>query len=678
MQTEPLDIQSNSDVRINCSVPESKPIQGRAAYNSKQNPGHYLLLATVLLLAGLVYLLGNQRITLWDRDEPRFAQAAREMFQRQDFIVPHFNGNYRFDKPVLVYWLMAGNYRLFGACDFAARLGSGICGVLACALTYLLGRGLFNRRIGLTGSAILAGCPLVIAESKLATADALLAVFLVAVLGLWLAMQTGKWRRPLIILLGAALGLGTLTKGPVIWLFLWAGSMGAVLLQMRRKNLWLGVLTVASVTVLAGLYLWLGMPRQVQNAEQIAALLGWLGGGLIVLALPVAGAISLGKNPPEGLGPRTLKSFGLVLIGMLIAAAIFLPWGLTAVARTNGAYWTEGVGRHVVQRSAQSLEGHWGPPGFYLAGWLVCAFPFSVLGPLAVWQAWRIRKRDWRMSGLLGWVLGPWLVLEVVQTKLVHYVLGCYPAMALLIAVLLYRWRGKLRKELLSKTLGRMGLSALWIIAGLLGAAMLVVGIMTVGLLAEMGIEGIARYQLLLASAAAGAVTLLTGLAVRKSLLAGRSTATVVWGFTGVMTWAVIAGVWLLPTVSQYRISPRAAAAAKQISPSGTQFVLFGFDEPSLIWNLGSARLDKPPGDYKNVLIPKKAEQFVADFQQDQPVCAIVSEKKLAQLISASFDRPGEGTWVEGIYPADVRKIKLWVGLNKPAMLQKAAEATFE
>ncbi|MCK4850743.1 MAG: glycosyltransferase family 39 protein, partial [Phycisphaerae bacterium] len=118
----------------------------------KQKASHYLLLAVVLGSAGLVYLLGNDRIALWDRDEPRFSQAGREMTRGEDFIVPYFNDDYRFDKPVLIYWLMVVNNWIFGVGDFAARLGSSISGVLACGLMYLVGRRLFNRQVGLMGA----------------------------------------------------------------------------------------------------------------------------------------------------------------------------------------------------------------------------------------------------------------------------------------------------------------------------------------------------------------------------------------------------------------------------------------------------------------------------------------------------------------------------------------------
>ena len=62
-----------------------------------------------MLIAALsltVNLAGNSRTGLWDRDEPRFAVAVREMRSRGDWIFPTFNGEPRYHKPILIYWLM--------------------------------------------------------------------------------------------------------------------------------------------------------------------------------------------------------------------------------------------------------------------------------------------------------------------------------------------------------------------------------------------------------------------------------------------------------------------------------------------------------------------------------------------------------------------------------------------
>src|ERR1051325_10825857 len=103
----------------------------------------------LLFIGCLVFhLVGTWSLPLIDRDEPRFAEAAREMRQRGDYVVPYFNGQYRFDKPPLTYWFQALSYRLFGENDFAARFPSAIAAALTAVLLQAWGRRLKNDRVG--------------------------------------------------------------------------------------------------------------------------------------------------------------------------------------------------------------------------------------------------------------------------------------------------------------------------------------------------------------------------------------------------------------------------------------------------------------------------------------------------------------------------------------------------
>ena len=87
---------------------------------------------SVLLFFGsvLFHLAGTWSLPLIDRDEPRFAEASREMIQRADFVVPHFNNQLRLDKPPLAYWAQVASYRIFGESDFSARFPSAIAAAL--------------------------------------------------------------------------------------------------------------------------------------------------------------------------------------------------------------------------------------------------------------------------------------------------------------------------------------------------------------------------------------------------------------------------------------------------------------------------------------------------------------------------------------------------------------------
>src|SRR5438874_1510971 len=94
----------------------------------------------------LFHLAGTWSLPLIDRDEPRFAEAAREMGERADFIVPYFNNQFRFDKPPLTYWFQVASYRVFGENDFAARFPTAVAAALVALVLFSWGKRLRSRR----------------------------------------------------------------------------------------------------------------------------------------------------------------------------------------------------------------------------------------------------------------------------------------------------------------------------------------------------------------------------------------------------------------------------------------------------------------------------------------------------------------------------------------------------
>ena len=86
--------------------------------------------AGVILAAAVVYLAGNGAVALWDRDEPRNAQASRQMLRSGDWVVPRLYDEPRTAKPPMVNWLQASAMALLGEGAFAARLPSAVAMVL--------------------------------------------------------------------------------------------------------------------------------------------------------------------------------------------------------------------------------------------------------------------------------------------------------------------------------------------------------------------------------------------------------------------------------------------------------------------------------------------------------------------------------------------------------------------
>src|SRR5262249_11936431 len=103
----------------------------------------------LILLWGLLCLPNLGAPTLWEIDEGRNSQAAQEMYESGNWIVPSFNSEVRNAKPVMLYWLQAGCYALLGVNETSARLPSALAGLFSILTVHWLGRRLFNPTVGL-------------------------------------------------------------------------------------------------------------------------------------------------------------------------------------------------------------------------------------------------------------------------------------------------------------------------------------------------------------------------------------------------------------------------------------------------------------------------------------------------------------------------------------------------
>src|SRR6266404_3220939 len=136
--------------------------------------GHYALL---LVVAATLTFPNLGACSLWDIDEGNNAEAAREMLDCGNWVVPTFNYQLRVDKPALLYWLQIGAFRLFGINEFAARLPSALAALAAVLLTYELGRQMFGAATGLLAGLVSASTGLFCAAAHFANPDALLNAF---------------------------------------------------------------------------------------------------------------------------------------------------------------------------------------------------------------------------------------------------------------------------------------------------------------------------------------------------------------------------------------------------------------------------------------------------------------------------------------------------------------------
>ena len=176
-----------------------------------------LLLLSVLLLAALagVALLARPLIPI---DETRYVSVAWEMWLRGDFLVPFKNGEPYSHKPPLMFWMFQAGWALFGVNDWWPRLVLPLFSAGALVLTFMLARRLWPQHAGLGGQAtlVLVSAQLWIVFSTSVMFDVMLAFWVLFGMHGVLAASAGKRRG--FVMLGVAIGMGVLTKGPVILL----------------------------------------------------------------------------------------------------------------------------------------------------------------------------------------------------------------------------------------------------------------------------------------------------------------------------------------------------------------------------------------------------------------------------------------------------------------------------
>ncbi len=448
-------------------------------------------LALVIAVAVAIFFVQLGECQLWDRDEPRNAGCAAEMMQRGDWIVPIFNGELRYQKPVMLYWLMMAAYQMFGISEWSARFWSALMGVGSVALTFGMARRLFDQTTAVLSGVILASSSMFVVASRAATPDALLIFFSTATIFFFVVGSTVRrtigqsmatsfivdfrnMKFRWLLLMGISMGLGMLSKGPIGFLMPMA-NIGLFLLLIRQMECY-------------------------RDRGQGTS-------NLLTLVKPLH---------PVHFWKTTLAMRPFMLAS--IALAIALPWYIWVGIRTEGDFLrifflTEHLGR-----STSAFENHSGGVWFYPVAILVGFFPWSLFWLPVALIVWRL-KRDSSEVGcslasthpgiilMLCWAGVQVALFTIAQTKLPSYVTPCYPALAMVTAATLVRWTRQ--PELLSRA---------WMTAAF--ATALVVGVVIAVGLGIAGQRFIGQPMLALVGipiAVAGAIGLLLNFKLQSS-----------------------------------------------------------------------------------------------------------------------------------------------------------------
>jgi Dolichyl-phosphate-mannose-protein mannosyltransferase len=174
---------------------------------------HFIVL---LAVAACMFFAGIGRLALIEPDEGRNAEVAREMLTRGDWITPHFNNFSYLDKPPVFFWAVASSFKVAGLSEASARFPSALAALLTVFLAWLLARRMFEDSTALYAGLVLATSPLVVVFARDVIFDMTLTFFVTgAMVCYWLREADPKRQKLLDALFFSAMGLATLTKGPV-------------------------------------------------------------------------------------------------------------------------------------------------------------------------------------------------------------------------------------------------------------------------------------------------------------------------------------------------------------------------------------------------------------------------------------------------------------------------------
>ena len=208
----------------------------------------------LIAFCGFFFIAGIQLVGLVGADEPRYAQVAREMLARHDWVTPVLYGHPWLEKPPLYYWCAMLAYKgAGGVSDWAARLPSAILGTLMVFFIYVWAR-YFRRGMQLDAALITAASAMVIGFGRSASTDMPLTVMFTAAMLCWYGWHSNQDRGWLLGFY-LFLGLGTLAKGPVAVLL--AALIIVVFAVLRRdgrlllRTLWPGGIALYLAVTLA-------------------------------------------------------------------------------------------------------------------------------------------------------------------------------------------------------------------------------------------------------------------------------------------------------------------------------------------------------------------------------------------------------------------------------------------
>ncbi|MBI3439197.1 MAG: glycosyltransferase family 39 protein [Proteobacteria bacterium] len=369
----------------------------------------YALIALIALTSAL---FGAGVVPVMDRDEARFAQASRQMVESGDYVRIRIQDEERSKKPVGIHWLQAASVHVFEPIThrlneiWMYRVPSALGVLMAALATLWAGARLIGPRAAFWGAALFASGLLLGFEGMTAKTDAALCGFTTLALA---ALAHLYMRSPS-------------PRGE--------GAGGGAKLAVKTPEQSAGHISDAGAS-----------PHPPLLQERGLALTFWAAlGAAILIKGPIAPLIVALTLFPLALWERRWRWMKPLAwwAGPVLMLLIVLPWMVAIYQATNGRFFAEAIGHDLGSKVSGGSEGHSGPPSYHLLLLSVLIFPATFALPFAArltWQTLRAPRAEETLRGLrflIAWLLPSFVMFELTPTKLPHYPLPLYPALALL------------------------------------------------------------------------------------------------------------------------------------------------------------------------------------------------------------------------------------------------------
>lgn len=528
------------------------------------------------LMALVLFVPGRASLPPLDRDESRYMQATSQMLETHNFIDVRFQDQPRYLQPAGIYWLQSASVALLSSAEARQAWAYRMPALIGAVASVLLTAWIGTTLFGTTAGFVAA---LLLATSVLLSVEARMATIDGTLLAVILTAQSA--------LLKVYLGRDSATTAPRRPAALFWVALGV------------GLMLKGPVIVLVSFGTILGLVVSERRAAWLRRLhAGW---------------------------------------GIPLMLAIVVPWCVAIWVVSHGDFFARSIGHNFLGKVAQGQEAHGLPPGYHLAVFALSFWPGSLFAVLAIPFAW-VNRRTPQVRFVLAWIIPTWVTFELVATKLPHYVLPTFPAIACLTAA-----------AALAPGAWHFGRIWRWV-AGVYATIWLVVG---------LGLAVAGPVVLWTLERKISAAPVLAGFAVIPLVAAApwfawRNLPVRALACAGLAALLVLvdAYAFVLPDLRTLWLSPRIAAAVAAVRPCPDSIVASGsFTEPSLVFLLGKDTRLVTATAAADYLLAHQACGLALIGSKDAPV--------FLQRMAAGAATPRPLTQISGINYSTGKKLDL-------------------